>query len=55
MIDIKGRKISVSGYRQPIYFDKILVAWGAEKMKLQQSYSNVHYIEDRFSHAKVHN
>lgn len=55
MIDIKGKKISVAGYRAPIFFDKILVAWGAEKVKLQQSYSNVHYIEDRFSHAKIHN
>jgi len=41
--------------RQPLQFDKLLVAWGAEKNKLGQSYSNVHYIEDRFSHAKVHN
>jgi UDP-N-acetylglucosamine 2-epimerase len=32
-----------------------MVTWGAEKRKLQQNYSNVHYIEDRFSHAKLHN
>jgi hypothetical protein len=33
------------------------VAWGAEKNKLgpELSFSNVLYIEDRLSHAKVHN
>jgi len=32
-----------------------LIAWGSDKSKLRQNYSNVHYIEDRFSHAKLHN
>ena len=41
--------------RAPLQFDKLLVAWGAEKMKLEKNYPNVHYIEDKFSHAKVHN
>lgn len=36
-------------------FDKLLIAWGAEKKRLNKTYSNVHYIEDKFSHAKVHN
>lgn len=54
-IDVDNRKILVNGYRKPIPFDKIIVAWGADRNKLKQSYSNVHYIEDRFSHAKVHN
>ena len=47
--------MAVAGLRKPLYFDKILVAWGAEKNKLEKSFTNVHYIEDRFSHAKVHN
>lgn len=47
--------MSVTGLRKPLHFDKILVAWGAEKNRLDKSYTNVHYIEDRFSHAKVHN
>lgn len=45
----------VKGLRKPIKFEKVLVAWGAEKDKLKTNYTNVHYIEDRFSHAKVHN
>ena len=32
-----------------------MIAWGAEKRKLQKTFTNVHYIEDRFSHAKLHN
>lgn len=55
MIDIENRKMAVAGLRKPLYFDKILVAWGADKNRLGKSYTNVHYIEDRFSHAKVHN
>ena len=47
--------MAVAGLRKPLYFDKIIVAWGAEKNNLDKSYTNVHYIEDRFSHAKVHN
>ena len=45
----------VRGMRKPINFEKILIAWGAEKEKLEKNYPNVYYIEDRFSHAKVHN
>jgi len=55
MIDVENKKMMVTGYRKPITFDKILIAWGADKNKLLTNYSNVHYIEDRFSHAKVHN
>jgi len=54
-IDVKNQQIVIKGMRKPLKFDKCLVAWGAEKMKLEKSYPNVHYIEDRFSHAKVHN
>lgn len=55
MIDVENRRMQVQGYRKPIEFDKILIAWGADRVKLNKNYSNVHYIEDRFSHAKVHN
>ena len=55
MLDIKNKKLQISGYRKPLEFDKLMIAWGAEKKKLNKAYSNVHYIEDRFSHAKVHN
>jgi nitrite reductase/ring-hydroxylating ferredoxin subunit/thioredoxin reductase len=55
MIDTFNRKMQVQGYQQPIKFDKICVAWGANRKRLLKSYSNVHYIEDRYSHAKLHN
>lgn len=36
-----------------------MIAWGAYKKRIQslngQSYSNVVYIEDKYSHAKFHN
>lgn len=34
MIDVKNNKIHIAGYRKLIEFDKLLVAWGAEKNKL---------------------
>ena len=33
----------------------MLVAWGAYKKRLNKDYSNVYYLEDRYSHAKCHN
>ena len=52
-------KIVVRGQKKPIEFDKVLIAWGSYKKRLnsanQTSYSNVYYLEDRFSHAKCHN
>lgn len=36
-------------------FDKVLVAWGAQKKRLGKEYSNVYYLEDRHSHARAHN
>lgn len=54
-IDIDNRRIMIKGQRKPIDFEKVIVAWGAEIDKLQKSYSNVHYIEDRFTHATIHN
>jgi hypothetical protein len=47
--------MSINGLRKPVKFSKMLVAWGSDREKLNTSYGNVHYIEDRFSHAKVHN
>lgn len=38
-----------------INFDKMMVAWGAHKKRLSKEYSNVFYLEDRYSHAKCHN
>mmetsp|Transcript_4104 Transcript_4104/g.6941 ORF Transcript_4104/g.6941 Transcript_4104/m.6941 type:complete len:207 (+) Transcript_4104:1376-1996(+) len=40
--------------RDPVHFDKLLVSWGSERQKLR-GLSNVYTIEDKFSHAKVHN
>jgi len=33
----------------------MLIAWGAYKKRLSKDYSNVFYLEDRYSHAKCHN
>lgn len=54
-IAIEEKMLTIKGLRKPIRFDKLLVAWGAHRNKLSKNYSNVHYIEDRFSHAKLHN
>ena len=58
-IDLNKNIITVMGQKQPIEFDKIMIAWGAYKKRLgretQGEYSNVYYLEDRFSHAKCHN
>lgn len=54
-IDIEKGEMAISGLRKPVKFSKMLVAWGSDREKLSQSYGNVHYIEDRFSHAKIHN
>ena len=54
-INKKEKWIKLSGEPKPVKFDKILVAWGAEKRKFDKKYENVYYLKDRFSHAKVHN
>lgn len=58
-IDFNKMKVTVRGQKQPVEFDKILIAWGAYKKRLtsvnQTQYSNVYYLEDRYSHAKCHN
>ena len=45
----------VKGVKEPIKFDKIMVAWGSYKKRLGKEYSNVYYLEDRHSHARCHN
>lgn len=54
-IDVNTRTIDIKNHRKPIQFDKVIVSWGSTQDKLATAYSNVHYIEDRFTHAKVHN
>ena len=54
-INLDRRELTIKGQRKPIEFEKVIVAWGAEQDKLNKSYSNVYYVEDRFSHATVHN
>jgi thioredoxin reductase len=54
-IDLVERKVYVKGHRDPIKFDKVMVAWGAQKRRLDKEYSNVFYLEDRHSHARAHN
>lgn len=45
----------MKGVKERIEFDKLLVAWGSYKKRLTKDYSNVFYLEDRFTHAKCHN
>lgn len=55
VLDTVNRRIVLKGYRKPIEFDKVLIAWGSQKKRIQTNFSNVHYIEDRHSHARLHN
>lgn len=55
VIDYVGKKVQIMGYKHPLFFDKLLVAWGSHRKMLNMSYSNVFYITDWYSHAKVHN
>lgn len=45
----------IKGINELIPFEKILIAWGANKKRLNSDYANVYYLEDRHSHAKCHN
>ena len=54
-IDKTRKLIKLKGSREVTEFDKMLVAWGAHKKRLNKDYSNVFYLEDRYSHAKAHN
>lgn len=33
----------------------MLIAWGSTKKRMAKEYSNVHYLEDRYAHARCHN
>ena len=54
-IDLTKNLLFVKGHTEPIQFDKVLVAWGSQKKRLNKEYSNVYYLEDRHSHARAHN
>jgi thioredoxin reductase len=54
-IDVEESLLYLKGQKDPIEFDKLIFAWGSEKIRLSKEYSNVHYIEDKYSHAKMHN
>lgn len=56
-IDLAKNKITIKGIRDPIPYDKVLIAWGSNKSRIvpMEKFSNVYYIEDRHSHARVHN
>jgi NADH dehydrogenase FAD-containing subunit len=56
-IDLNNNTIKIKGHKEIIKFDKLLIAWGAHKSRLREekSYSNIYYLEDRQSHARVHN
>ena len=54
-IDKDKKQIYLKGVKDVISFDKMLIAWGSHKKRLKKEYSNVFYLEDRYSHAKCHN
>jgi len=54
-IDLNRNEVNIKGVKEPIHFDKVMVAWGAYKKRLNKEYSNVFYLEDRHSHARCHN
>jgi len=54
-IDKEKKQIKIKGIRDVIQFDKMLIAWGSFKKRLTKEYTNVFYLEDRYSHAKCHN
>jgi len=54
-IDLNRNEIVVKGVKEPIAFDKVMIAWGSYKKRLNKEYSNVFYLEDRHSHARCHN
>lgn len=54
-IDVDERLLYLKGEKKPLEYDRILIAWGSHKAKLEKQYSNAHYLEDRHAHAKCHN
>ena len=57
-IDLNHNIIRIKGHKDQVPFDRILIAWGANKKRIlnanSNAYSNVYYIEDRQAHARVH-
>ena len=49
------RLLYLKGEKKPLEYDRILIAWGSHRAKLEKQYSNAHYLEDRHAHAKCHN
>jgi len=54
-IDLDQKYITLYGHKDKINFDKLLIAWGADRIRMKQSFSNVFYLEDLQSHARIHN
>ena len=54
-IDLKRNNVIIKNFGDPIHFDKLLVAWGSQKKRLNKEYTNVFYLEDRHAHARAHN
>lgn len=54
-IDLEKKYIEMAGAKRKIEFDKVLVAWGADKRRFKAEGTNIFYLEDKQSHARVHN
>jgi thioredoxin reductase len=54
LIELMSMSLRVKS-SQSIHFDKVLLAWGSHKRRLNNEFSNVFYLEDRHSHARCHN
>ena len=54
-LDVPNQRLMLEGQNKHIYYDKILLAPGSYKHRLNQEYSNAFYLEDRQAHARVHN
>lgn len=47
--------VQLKGQNEQMQYDKILLAHGSYKKRLNAEFSNAFYLEDRQSHARVHN
>jgi NADH dehydrogenase FAD-containing subunit len=54
-IDVDKKEIEVKGYHEKLEFEKLLLAWGSVKKRLDKEFTNVFYLEDRQAHARCHN
>lgn len=46
-IDVDKKKIQIKGYHEELEYEKLLIAWGSQKKRLDKEFSNVFYLEDR--------